>query len=258
MTSRDDLLQLGRRLGEPARDLVILAEGNISARQDGGTMLVKASGCSMGTLVDADVLTVDRSVILALLDATEVTDQHTADAYRRSVIAHPPTARMPSVEAILHAVIYADTGAQVIAHTHPTSVNAILCSTTPELLVSGSVFPDQVVVLGRRQVLVPYTDPGVPLARAVHDALLTFAAEHGGAPKVLYLVNHGLFVLASSVEEADQVTAMADKVARVLLGTLAAGGPRFLTDEQVDRIDRRLDEHYRRAVLSRESEGPRG
>ena len=33
---------------------------------------------------------------------------------------------MPSVEAILHAVLYEDTDAQVIAHTHPTAINALL------------------------------------------------------------------------------------------------------------------------------------
>jgi rhamnose utilization protein RhaD (predicted bifunctional aldolase and dehydrogenase) len=255
MTSRDDLVTLGRTLGERDRDLVLLAEGNISARLEGSLMLVKASGCSMGSLVDDDILTVDRSVILTLADRDAVTDADVARAYRDSVVSSEPTPRMPSVEAILHAVLYADTDAQVIAHTHPTAINAILCSQRPELLVNGSLFPDQVVVLGRRQVLVPYTDPGVPLARAVHAAVSTFIAEQATTPRVIYLVNHGLFVLAASTAEAVQVTDMAVKTARILLGTLAAGGPRYLSDENVDRIDGRPDEHYRRAVLSGDQGG---
>jgi rhamnose utilization protein RhaD (predicted bifunctional aldolase and dehydrogenase) len=255
MTTREDLQALGRRLGDPQRDLVLLAEGNISARLDGDLMLVKASGCSMGTMVDGDLLTVDRSVVVALLDHEEVTDEMTAQAYLASVVSPPPSPRRPSVEAILHAVIYGDTDARVIAHTHPTAINSILCSVSPEMLVQGSLFPDQVVVMGRHQLLVPYTDPGVPLARAVRAALRAFIVQHGTAPRAIYLVNHGLFVLASSTEQADQITDMAVKVARIMLGTLSSGGPRFLSDEHVDRIDRRPDEHYRRSVLSLDAGG---
>lgn len=256
MTTREELVALGRTLGERDRDLVLLAEGNISARLDGIGMLIKASGCSMGSLVDDDVLTVDRSVISSLVDRDEVSDDEVAEAYRASVVSQTPTRRMPSVEAILHAVLYEDTDAQVIAHTHPVAINSILCSAQPGLLVRGSLFPDQVVVLGRRQMLVPYTDPGVPLARAVRASLRAFIADHGAAPRVAYLVNHGLFVLAGSTDEAVQITDMAVKTARILLGTLAAGGPSYLSDDNVDRIDRRPDEHYRRAVLTqRQGEG---
>jgi len=36
------------------------------------------------------------------------------------------------------------------------------------------------------------------------------------------------------------------KTCRILVGSLPAGGPRFLTPEQVERIDRRPDELARR------------
>ena len=104
-------------------------------------------------------------------------------------------------------------------------------------------------MLGRRQLLIPYTDPGVPLAKAVRDGVRTFMHEEGFAPKVIYLANHGLFVLAESPGSALQITEMVVKNARILHGTLAAGGPAFLPSDQVDRIDRRPDEAYRRNVL---------
>ena len=248
MTTAEELVALGRTLGEHVRDLVILAEGNISARGDGSQMLVKASGCSMGALGRDDILTVDRSVVMALVERESVTDDDVASIYRSSVL--DSTNRLPSVEAILHAVLYEDTDTQVIAHTHPTAVNGILCSARPELLVEGSLFPDQVVVLGRSQVMIPYTDPGVPLARAVRDGVRSFRDRWGQRPRVIYLVNHGLFALAQSCDEAVQITEMAVKAARILHATLAAGGPQYLNDENVDRIDRRPDEHYRRALLS--------
>ena len=137
----------------------------------------------------------------------------------------------------------------MVVHTHPRGVNSLLCSDQADTLVGGALFPDQVVVLGRRQLLVPYVDPGLHLAQAVRHHLRDFVLENGSAPKVIYLRNHGLFALASSSAEAVRVTEMAEKVALILGGALAAGRPTFLTAEQVDRIDTRPDERLRRRVL---------
>ena len=260
-TSRPSLLRLCNALGEPGRDLVLSAEGNVSSRLDDPAdgsrrMIIKASGCSLATMTDDDLLLVDRQMISPLLDQADVTDDITAAAYRSSVLDAGARPRMPSVEAILHAVIYDETSVQVIAHTHPTAVNAILCSQTPELLVGGALFPDMIVVLGRRQLLLPYVDPGVPLARAVRDAIRAFVSQEGTAPRVIYLANHGLFVLASSPDEALQITSMVVKVARIISGSLAAGGPRFLDAANVDRIENRPDEQYRRALLTAHAANP--
>jgi len=249
MTDRDALLALCRTLGEPARDLVLSAEGNVSMRLDDHTMTIKASGCSLATMGDDDLVDVDLPTVLALLDG-DPSDDRTKDAYRAAV--RSSTDKMPSVEAVLHAVLYEITPAQVIAHTHPTAINMLTCSANVALLVEGSLFPDAIVMLGPRQVLVPYTDPGVLLAKAVRQAVSTFMAEEGEAPKVIYLANHGLFVAAESVRQALQVTEMAVKNARILHGTLAAGGPRFLPPDQIDRIHQRPDEAHRRRALHAE------
>jgi hypothetical protein len=52
-----------------------------------------------------------------------------------------------------------------------------------------------------------------------------------------------------SVKDVQTATAMYVKTARVLLGTLAAGGPKFLSDASVARIHTRPDEHYRQRQL---------
>ena len=44
-------------------------------------------------------------------------------------------------------------------------------------------------------------------------------------------------------------TQMAVKTCRIIAGTLAGGGPRFLTSTQVNRIDKRPDELQRRDAL---------
>lgn len=249
MTDTADLLDLCHHLGQPARDLVVATEGNASMRVDDTRMLIKASGRSMETMTEQDLLLVDRTRIMTLLASDTDSDERIAAVYRDSVLS---TTGTPSVEAILHAVIYDLTDAQVVAHTHPVAINAILCSTAPELLVAGDLFPDHVVALGSRRLLVPYVDPGVPLARAVRRGLEDFYREYGYAPRVIYLVNHGLVVLAGSTAEAGAITAMAVKAARVLHGTLAAGGPAFLPADQVARIEGRPDEQYRRTILGKD------
>jgi hypothetical protein len=46
------------------------------------------------------------------------------------------------------------------------------------------------------------------------------------------------------------ITAMAVKAARILAGTYAMGGPRFMTPQAVARIHTRPDEHYRQKVIA--------
>ena len=58
--------------------------------------------------------------------------------------------------------------------------------------------------------------------------------------------NHGLIALGNTAGQVENITAMAVKTARVLLGTFALGGPRFMTAEAVARIHTRPDEQYRR------------
>ena len=51
-------------------------------------------------------------------------------------------------------------------------------------------------------------------------------------------------------KEVLNIMLMLDKWARVLLGTFAAGGPNFVSEEDAEKIDRRLDEAYRRKMIA--------
>jgi rhamnose utilization protein RhaD (predicted bifunctional aldolase and dehydrogenase) len=155
----------------------------------------------------------------------------------------------PSIEAVMHALGLTEGGAQFVGHTHPTAVNAILCSDRAEALVAGAIFPDQVVVCGREALLIPYADPGLPLAHAVREGLREYKGRTGTTPKTVYLRNHGLLALGQSAVEVDQITTMATKVARILTGVLSLGQPVYLSAAQADRIEARPDEHHRRRMI---------
>lgn len=247
----DALLRLAHAVGEPRRELAILAEGNVSARLDDERMLVKATGSSLAAAGAEDLVECRFEPILELLDDPTAFEGGAGDArVAEALLASrvDPSAKRPSVEALLHAVVLTS-GAAAACHTHPVAVNALLCSDRAELLVAGALFPDQVVVLGTRSLLVPYVDPGLSLGRRMRDDLRAFADRHGALPKVAWLENHGIFAIGASPAECLRITEMADKFARILLGALAAGEPRFLPDAVLDRIDGRDDEHVRRAIL---------
>ena len=244
----EQLVALSRALGDPARELAILGEGNTSLRTARGAMLVKASGASLASVTAADFVEVEIAPLVALLDDPAAGDAAVAEAFAP---VERRTGRRPSVEAMLHAVCLEHGGAHVVGHTHPVPVLALLCSPHAEALATQMLFPDQIVVLGRRPLFVPYVDPGLSLARRVRDDLREHVMRHGDPPKAIYLGNHGLFALGRTPEHVLQITAMAVKASRVLAGAVAAGGARGMAESDADRIDARPDEHYRRAALSR-------
>ncbi|MGY1707592.1 class II aldolase/adducin family protein [Geodermatophilus sp. SYSU D00697] len=247
-----ELVQLSRTLGEPGRRFAILAEGNTSQRVGEDLLAVKVTGRSLRDARAEDFVLVSLERLSALVDEPDAGDADVA-AYFDEVEAEQGA--RPSVEALLHVVCVLDAGATTAAHTHPESVNALLCTDRAAVLAEQPLFPDQVVVLGRRALLVPYTDPGVVLAREVRRRLADYVPEHG-LPRAIYLANHGMFALGSSAAQALQVTEMADKTARVLGRALSLGTVVPMTEESVVRIDSRQDEQVRRDALATASLRP--
>jgi rhamnose utilization protein RhaD (predicted bifunctional aldolase and dehydrogenase) len=249
--SNDPLKQLhrlSRNLGDPLLDYVILGEGNTSARADQDTFWVKGSGVELRTIEPTGFVRVRFDRVLAMLDGPDLSDAQVKQALAEAKV-DPAVKAHPSVETVLHAVCLQLEGVNFVGHTHPTAVNAVTCSAAFATALSGRLFPDEIVLCGPAPVLVPYTDPGLPLAREVQRRIRAFVETQGELPRVIYLQNHGVFVLGSSRQQVEHITAMVVKTARVLLGTYALGGPHFMTDEAVARIHTRPDEHYRQAII---------
>jgi rhamnose utilization protein RhaD (predicted bifunctional aldolase and dehydrogenase) len=249
-----DLVHLSRTLGEPWRRFAILAEGNTSQRVADDQLAVKATGRSLRHASPSDFVVVSLKRLSQIVDDSEAGDPDVARYFDK---VETEQGMRPSVEALLHVVCVVDAGATTVAHTHPESVNTLLCSDRADVLAGPPIFPDQVVVIGRRALLVPYSDPGVVLARVVR-ARLTEHAREWGMPRAIYLQNHGLVALGSSASQVLQLTEMADKVSRVLAATLSLGNVVPMTEESAERIDTRDDEQIRRTALARTMLQPPG
>jgi rhamnose utilization protein RhaD (predicted bifunctional aldolase and dehydrogenase) len=248
------LIALSRELGRPERELAILGEGNTSADAGDGTFWVKASGSQLAMIDAGGFSQVRLAPMLDLLDSPRLSDEQVAAGLRGALV--DPAARKPSVETFMHALCLTEGQAGWVAHCHPVAANQILCSRLGAEPFLRPIFPDVIVVCGAVPAVVPYIDPGFALAQAVRAALRRYRAAYGIPPRLLLMANHGILALGQTATEALNITLMADKWARILVGAYALGGPRFMSEDDVARIDSRLDEHERRRRLA--DEGVKG
>ncbi len=241
------LLKLSHDLASPFHPLAILGEGNTSARLDRTTFLVKASGSSLGTLAKSDVVECRAEVLLALLDDRKISDVQVDQKLMAARV--DAGARKPSVEALFHAWFLTLPGVEFVGHTHAPAVNSILCSPRAGEFAAKRIFPDEVVCCDVASVFVPYTDPGLHLARTIRQRTNDFIKRYRRPPRVVLLENHGLITLGRTPEAVLAAMLMAEKAATIWLGATALGGPVFLPARTVVRIAGRPDEALRRKVL---------
>lgn len=246
---QEKLIRLSREIGREERRLAILGEGNTSASLGDGTFFVKASGSCLATMEAGDLTRVHLDAAMAALDDPSLDDSGVRAVLEASRV--DPSARLPSVETFLHAVCLSEGGAKWVGHCHAESVLSILATSHGAQPFLKHIFPDAIVVCGRHVAVVPYIDPGLELAREFRRSLKAHIDKQGAAPKVVLLENHGPVALGASDKEVLNILLMLDKWARILVNTIAMGGPRFLPESVSDRIENRPDEHYRRAQIAK-------
>ena len=248
MNSLDSLLELSHNLGHAARGLAILGEGNTSMRLENGLFAVKASGSSLETLDVAGVARCHLQKVLDLFERPDISDDETEAALLASRAFDSD--RKPSTEALFHAYLLSVPDVYFVGHTHPIHVNALGCSPRAEEFATKRLFPDEIVCCGAQSVLVPYVDPGVPLARKIRDEVEAFRQKWNRVPRLILLQNHGMIALGKTPDAVLATTLMAEKAAQIWIGAAALGGPTFLTEEQVEYIAGWNAEAYRQKVLN--------
>ncbi len=241
------LIRLSHELGNPQRPLSILGEGNTSVRLGAESFLVKASGSSLGTLREQDVVECKTGALLPLLEQTKLSDAEVDGVLMAS--RTDADARKPSVEALFHAWFLTLPGVEFVGHTHAPAVNGILCSPRAREFATKRIFPDEIVCCDVESVFVPYTDPGLRLAQAIRGQTEVFIKKHQRPPRVVLLESHGIITLGRTPEAVLAAMLMAEKAAVIWTGAAALGGPVFMTPEHVARIAGRPDEAVRRQAL---------
>ena len=247
-----ELVELTRRLGDPAADLAILAEGNTSAVLPDGRFVIKASGSRMDRATADDFVVADPEPLLRLLERPDATQEELSALLAAGRppgpdgVPGPP--RSASIETLVHLAAIAAGGARWVGHTHPTAVVGLLSTEQAEELFAAPLFPDEAVVLGP-PAWVPYLPPGLALGRAVLEAVRRQADRRGEPPRLVLLGNHGIVALGRTAAEVEAVTAMCVKAARVRGIARSAGTVAPLPAGQAGELSGRPDEDARRRLL---------
>ncbi len=240
-----ELLALSHEFGESG--LVILGEGNTSCRVDEQTFFVKSSGSSLQTLT-ANQLTLCRfERLLALMDRDDVSDTE-VETCLLECRSHS-AAFKPSVETFFHAYLLSLPEINFVGHAHPIQVNRILCSGLARTFSENRQCPDEIVCCGPISLLIPYVDPGLALAKRIRKDVEEFRRTHGRLPRVILLRNHGVITIGSSAQAVRAAMLMTVKAAEIFSGAHLLGGLRHLPATEIERIENRQDEEYRRKML---------
>ena len=217
----DEVLELAKSVSH----FTIAGEGNVSVR-DGDAMLIKASGSTLETMTDEDLVRCD-------LDCNALDGEE----------------KKPSMEVSFHAwILKTFPEINCVCHTHPTNTIKVLCSGRTHDFTNKRLFPDQVVRNGRKSCLVPYATPGAPLREVIKLSVEEFIGKNGYFPKLILLSNHGIITASASIKEAIVSTLMCEKSAEIYIGAKILNNIQFLTDEEVAAVDTNPSEKYRREL----------
>ncbi len=242
-----ELIALARAMSDPALDAAILAEGNVSTHASGGRLWIKASGAQMGEMTAEQFVEVESAPILAALDSGMRDEKQVREFLNAACRSEKG---VPSTETFMHALLLGLPEVAYVAHCHPSALISLCALEDGPELAKKRLFPDEIVLCGVAACWVPYVPPGLPLAVEIRQATRQFQRHYEELPKTYWLQNHGLIALGRTAKEAESVTRMAVKAARVLLGALQTGRSiRFLAESEIRQIAGWPDEHFRQKLL---------
>ena len=195
MNEIEELIAISRFYGQNS-DYVIAGGGNTSFKT-ADRLYVKASGVSMGNIDENGFAVLDRAKLECICSKRysnnpEEREQEIKEDLMKSCV-EPKKLLRPSVETSMHNLI----NYRFVVHTHPTMVNALLCSQNAEVEANR--------IFGDDAVYVPYIDPGYSLFKEIEFCLRKYRDIHSVDPHIILLENHGIFVSADSVDEIKRI-----------------------------------------------------
>ncbi|MBE9510197.1 MAG: SDR family NAD(P)-dependent oxidoreductase [Bacteroidetes bacterium] len=189
------LIEISRFYGRQ-KEFVIGGGGNTSYK-DNKHLWVKASGISLADIDEDGFALLSRERLLRMRtekysDDPVTREKEVKNDMIRSLI-DPVEGKRPSVETLLHDSLEF----KYVVHTHPTMVNAIMCSREAGKSI--------IRLFKHETIFVEYSDPGYVLSGVVDRRISEFKEKHGNHPQIIFLGNHGLFVGADNVKEIKEL-----------------------------------------------------
>jgi len=202
MSVLHEIILLSRYYGSNP-EYVIGGGGNTSYKE-GDSLWIKASGIPLADIDESGFLCLSRRKLDKISEAIYSKDpakrEEEVKADLMSAIIDDKSKR-PSVETSLHNLF----NYKFVIHTHPTTVNALLCSVNAKK-IAEEIFDNEVM-------FVEYTDPGYTLFKKTKEVLDKHIEIYGREPCIIFLQNHGMIVCG---ENAGDVYAYTDQITRTV------------------------------------------
>src|SRR5947207_11106776 len=199
-TLRDAIVEVGRRLY--ARGYTASNDGNISARLDGGRLLMTPKSVCKGFMTAEMMVVTD-------LDGKKLAGD-----------------RDPSSEMQMHLEVYRQRAdAQAVVHAHPPIATGFAVAGIP---LDRAVLAEVVTTLGS----VPIADYATPSTKELPEAVRKYVKSHDG----MLLANHGALTLGSDLFAAYYKMETIEHFAKISLVARLLGGERLLSRPEVVRL----------------------
>jgi len=199
--ARQEILEVGRRLQE--RFFVAANDGHISVRLGAEEILITPTGVNKGDMSAEMLLKVDPE---------------------GGVLSG---ALKPTSEMKMHLGVYRQRAdVQAIVHAHPPTATGF--ATSRIRLDQDVILPEVVFGLGR----IGFSEYGTPTTHQVPEAVSREIAECDA----LLLANHGALTVGSSPMQAYYRMETLEMYARIRLVTIQLGGPKALSDPEVEEL----------------------
>lgn len=228
----DELLALARALGTHPARVAIWDEGALAVQVSRERLLVTRRGACLATLERDDLVPMDPAKTCALASAAGVPAPEELAAAQLD-----PEAGAPCLDALLFAHLLSLDGARFVAHVHPIVVDQITASPRARQFADRRTLFNEALHLGSASLLVPYAEPGLPLAREAQRKIAVWRDRYKSVPRLILVQNHGVILLGNTLREILCALEMLMKYADVFVGASMLGGPVFLTPQQLAQAD---------------------
>ena len=196
-----DLIDISRYYG--ANIEYVIAGGGNTSYKNNDFLWIKASGVALANISAEGFVCMDRQKLKIISEKKYSThaakrESEVKEDLLQAIVEN--SGLRPSVETSLHELI----NFPFVIHTHPTLVNALLCSKQAR----KKAFE----LFGEDILFIPYIDPGYILFKYVEESLNTYRKQKAKDPKIILLENHGIFVSGESIEEVKGRYASIEKI----------------------------------------------
>jgi L-fuculose-phosphate aldolase len=199
---KNEICEIGKRIYN--RNMVAANDGNISVKLNDNEFLCTPTGVSKGFMTPEYICKIDKDGVV--IEASE--------GFR------------PSSEIKMHMRVYKERpDVMSVVHAHPMYATAFAIAGIPLI---QPIMPEAVITLGS----VPIAEYGTPSTEEIPDAISKYLPYYDA----VLLENHGALTYGDSLLNAYHKMESVEFYAQLLFLSKQLGGPKELSEEQVQRL----------------------